>query len=230
MTGEAEGAADVVLELEAPTRGPGGTLEVPVVLDSSRPLWGFEFTVRAGPGLRYLGVEGSGFDYLSGREQYGEVRVGAIHRMGLDTPLPAGRHAVAKLLFGTAGELPSSSMPEGVSGVYTDASWRSGRIRIGDSGHGVPGAAITARVHPNPFAASARIHYALPREASVRVAILDVSGRRVRGLVDGVRGPGEHETTWDGRGDDGEPAAAGIYFVKVVQGSELVIRKLVLLR
>jgi hypothetical protein len=69
---------------------------------------------------------------------------------------------------------------------------------------------------PNPFMARARIAYAVDRPGHVTLTVLDVAGRRVRTLFEGDRpsaGPGAVE--WDGTADDGRPASAGIYWVRM---------------
>jgi len=46
--------------------------------------------------------------------------------------------------------------------------------------------------------------------------VFDMAGRLVKVLADGtVQGAGRQETTWDGVGDDGGHAAAGVYVVAV---------------
>lgn len=74
-------------------------------------------------------------------------------------------------------------------------------------------ASLTA--HPNPFRPLTRIRYSLDRAASVRLVVVDVSGRVVRRLGEGPQEAGPHETIWNGRDDDGRPAAAGVYFVRL---------------
>jgi plastocyanin len=69
---------------------------------------------------------------------------------------------------------------------------------------------------PNPFNPRTVITYALPEAAGVRLSVFDMAGRLVRVLADGgTRDAGLHETTWDGVGDDGREAAAGVYVVTV---------------
>jgi len=86
---------------------------------------------------------------------------------------------------------------------------------VGASG-GVPAPAPEGgpRLHPNrpnPFNPSTTISFSLPRPAPVRLAIYDAAGRRVRVLVDGVRGAGEHAARWDGRGEGGGELPSGRY-------------------
>ena len=69
---------------------------------------------------------------------------------------------------------------------------------------------------PNPFNPRTVITYALPGAAAVRLSVYDMAGRLVRVLADGAaRDAGRQETTWDGVGDDGRAAAAGVYVVTV---------------
>jgi flagellar hook assembly protein FlgD len=65
----------------------------------------------------------------------------------------------------------------------------------------------------------------------VRIDLFDVSGRLVRTLVEERRLPaGRRETAWDGRGDDGRPAASGIYFYRMRADGFRETRRVVLVR
>jgi hypothetical protein len=66
-------------------------------------------------------------------------------------------------------------------------------------------------VRPNPASRLARIEYTVGRSSMVRLSILDVAGREVARLVDGVRLAGTYFAAWDVRG---VRAAAGVYFVR----------------
>jgi hypothetical protein len=75
---------------------------------------------------------------------------------------------------------------------------------------------------PNPTQGPARIAFALPVDARVRLTVLDLQGRRVATLADGELSAGRHEMKWDGR-DGGRVARPGIYFVRLeVPGRNLV--------
>ena len=79
---------------------------------------------------------------------------------------------------------------------------------------GIPAEFGLARVFPNPVSGPARIAYDVPFEAPVRVSILDLQGREVAVLEDGVRGAGRYAAVWDGRTRGGR-AAAGVYFARL---------------
>ncbi|MCK4546480.1 MAG: T9SS type A sorting domain-containing protein, partial [Candidatus Eisenbacteria sp.] len=92
---------------------------------------------------------------------------------------------------------------------------------------------LLAPVSPNPFAVSTQISYSIPAGAarsSVTLSIYDVTGRRVRQLVDRDQVPGVYHVLWDGRDRNGTPVASGIYFCWLRTGGETTSRRMVLLR
>ncbi len=87
--------------------------------------------------------------------------------------------------------------------------------------------------HPNPFNPTTVIPYTLPGGAittRVRLLVMDVSGKRVRTLVDEPQAGGLHEAVWDGRDDRGGPVSSGIYFCVLDADGKRNTRKLVLLK
>ena len=85
---------------------------------------------------------------------------------------------------------------------------------------------------PNPIAAGAGTSVSLalagPAEAALRV--FDLGGGLVRTLFAGDLPRGVHRFTWNGRDEQGVPAAAGIYFVRAAGSGFREVRKLVVLR
>lgn len=93
----------------------------------------------------------------------------------------------------------------------------------------IPSALLQSQ--PNPFAALTRIPFALATESRVRLEILDIQGRLVRALVDGVLRGGFHSREWDGRNDQGEVAPNGLYFYRLaIEGGPQRVGKAVLRR
>jgi hypothetical protein len=82
---------------------------------------------------------------------------------------------------------------------------------------------------PNPSHGMTRIPFALPAEANVRLDVLDLQGRRVARLVDGVMSAGRHEATWNGT-DRGVQARPGLYFVRLEVRGRNLIRTVALMR
>jgi hypothetical protein len=83
---------------------------------------------------------------------------------------------------------------------------------------------------PNPFRPQTVIAYRLPERGPVTLAIYDAAGRVVRTLMDGESSPGVHYVAWDGRGDDGAPAASGVYFYRFEGNGVSETRKMILAR
>ena len=86
-----------------------------------------------------------------------------------------------------------------------------------------------ASVRPNPTSGATRIVYQLPREAQVKLSILNVQGREVAVLLSGRVSAGRYEANWSGATGHGT-AAAGIYFVRYEAGDRQFTRRLVVLR
>jgi len=84
--------------------------------------------------------------------------------------------------------------------------------------------------HPNPFNPSTRIRFSLDQDAMVSLIIYDVSGTRVRTLVNRSMSAGSHTEEWDARDDQGRSVASGIYFYRLTSGNRTLTRKAVLLR
>jgi parallel beta-helix repeat protein len=73
--------------------------------------------------------------------------------------------------------------------------------------------------YPNPFNPSTTIVYYLPdvgyQPAEVEIVIYNLLAQRVRTLVKERKYPGQHRVTWDGKDDEGNDLASGIYFYKL---------------
>lgn len=86
-------------------------------------------------------------------------------------------------------------------------------------------------VTPNPSTDNARIAFTVPDNVrTATVALFDITGRKVRSLLDGDVTAGPHALTWDGRDDDGRRVAPGIYFVRYGAGRAALSRKIIMAR
>jgi hypothetical protein len=68
---------------------------------------------------------------------------------------------------------------------------------------------------PDPFNPTTEFQYVLQSPTSVVVSVVDVRGKAVRHLQSGLRSAGVHAAVWNGRRDDGSPAASGVYLAVV---------------
>jgi hypothetical protein len=83
---------------------------------------------------------------------------------------------------------------------------------------------------PNPARESVRFRYALPTAAHLRVEALDLSGRRVRLLLDAPREAGAGEVAWDLRDSQGQPVRAGVYLMRAQVGGRDLVQRLAVVR
>ncbi|MBT6626411.1 MAG: T9SS type A sorting domain-containing protein, partial [Gemmatimonadetes bacterium] len=83
---------------------------------------------------------------------------------------------------------------------------------------------------PNPSNSSMSVAYDLAEGSEGRLQLYSVSGQLVRNLVSSEQPAGYHVVTWDGRSDDGVPAAAGVYLIRFRAEQTLQTGKLMLLR
>ena len=91
---------------------------------------------------------------------------------------------------------------------------------------GTPAASWLAPPVPNPCRREAQVEFSLASAGSARVEVLDLSGRRVATLMDGALPAGRRSVRWDRRSDNGSRAASGLYFVRLVSGSESITTRL----
>ncbi|HUK61988.1 MAG TPA: FlgD immunoglobulin-like domain containing protein, partial [Dongiaceae bacterium] len=75
-----------------------------------------------------------------------------------------------------------------------------------------------ARLYPNPVSGAMTVEMSLARSTRVQLAVFDLAGRRIRTLADGDFAAGVRTAFWDGRGEDGRPAANGFYVVRMRAG------------
>jgi hypothetical protein len=85
-------------------------------------------------------------------------------------------------------------------------------------------------IAPNPARGMARIRFGLPRATTVHLCIVDVTGKRVRTLIEGERAAGIQDVAWDGRGENGAPVAPGVYFLSLRAEGRASNKSVILLR
>ncbi len=84
--------------------------------------------------------------------------------------------------------------------------------------------------YPNPFNPVTTIRYDLPDLTHVKLEVYDVTGRKLKSLVDGIEGKGLKTVNWDGTDDRGNKLVSGVYFCRITAGKESRSRKLLMLR
>ncbi|PID81519.1 hypothetical protein CSB20_02630, partial [bacterium DOLZORAL124_64_63] len=95
----------------------------------------------------------------------------------------------------------------------------------GASGVDTPAVFALNGNYPNPFNPMTKISFNLPAAARTTVEVLDVRGHLVRTLHTGVLAEGAHELSWNGRDDDNQVVAAGLYLARLrTEGYEATVK------
>ncbi len=84
--------------------------------------------------------------------------------------------------------------------------------------------------YPNPFNPSTTIRFSLPKDAMITLTVFDLSGKKVKTLVNGFNKSGYHQVQWNGKDDRGRTVASGMYFYVLKMGESIKARKMFLLR
>lgn len=94
----------------------------------------------------------------------------------------------------------------------------------------IPPDGFTLSSYPNPFNPSTRITFTLPEVSNVQLAIYNIRGQRVATLARERFAAGSHSVVWDGKNDDCEPLAGGVYLLRLTTGHQVTVRKILLLK
>lgn len=87
-----------------------------------------------------------------------------------------------------------------------------------------------ANAYPNPFNSTTFIKFGCEYPGLIKLEIFDISGRKVCTLADGIFDSGEHELKWDGRNDQGNTVASGVYIYRLTDNERVSTKKMILLK
>ena len=140
-----------------------------------------------------------------------------------------GHQGVAALVpDGVGGGLIAWQDPRsGTLDIYAQRFTATGGNAAVDVPWTLPAAFEWFPAGPNPLRDQTRLHFRLAHETRVAARIVDVTGRRVRGLLEGtVLGAGDHTLVWDGRDQHGRPVPDGVYLYLLEAGRDVKAEKL----
>lgn len=192
------------------------------VIDISDPGVPVELGVFDTPHHAYGVAVSGGLAYVADGEA--GVRV-------IDVSDPAAMHEVA------FNELASPAHAVAVGGdlVHVACSW-SGLfvferlIPTAADPHAPPDRPGLVGNYPNPFNPQTVITYAVSASGRVRLEVVDLRGRLIATLVDGMVAEGRHEVIWDGRDGEGREVPSGVYIARLDAGGRIARAKMALMR
>ena len=94
----------------------------------------------------------------------------------------------------------------------------------------VPEVFSLSQNYPNPFNSETVIGFDLEKAGVIELSVYDLSGQKVATLAQGPRLAGTYDLRWDGRDDDGERVASGMYIYHLRSGGRSDARKLLMLK
>lgn len=161
----------------------------------------------------------------------GRLKLGMINTQGPYQIESPGSLDLTLRLTLKPGQLPGGEVAA-VAGEFSGPDGAMLRVSLGRPSQDLPGPTRLdlSGSRPNPFSAETHFTLQLVGSADVAVGIYDLRGRSVATVFRGHLPSGPHEFRWDGRGDDGSPAANGVYFYRIAAGGKTLARKLILMR
>jgi hypothetical protein len=83
---------------------------------------------------------------------------------------------------------------------------------------------------PNPFNLQTILHYELPKTGVVNLGIYNLKGQKVKTLVQSAMPKGHSAIIWNGKNEQNNNVASGVYFARLQQGSYSQTIKMLLLK
>jgi hypothetical protein len=84
--------------------------------------------------------------------------------------------------------------------------------------------------YPNPFNPETTISYSIPQNGGVVMNIYNLRGQLVKHLLHENQTAGIHSLTWNGKNDNNNPVASGVYFCRISSDGKQQTRKMLLLK
>ena len=88
-----------------------------------------------------------------------------------------------------------------------------------------PVACVLMPNRPNPFDTETTLSYGIPTTGHVRIVVMDALGREIATLVDKTLPAGYHTVSWDATS-----VSSGVYFCRLISGSDRNVRPVMVLR
>jgi len=94
----------------------------------------------------------------------------------------------------------------------------------------IPAGLEVGQNYPNPFNSDTEIKYSLPVRSSVQIVVYNIFGQKVKTIKDEIEDSGNYSVSWDGRGDDGDLLASGMYYYVFASDDNYLVRKMMFLK
>ncbi|MBM3277766.1 MAG: right-handed parallel beta-helix repeat-containing protein [Candidatus Handelsmanbacteria bacterium] len=99
-----------------------------------------------------------------------------------------------------------------------------------EGGGTLPTRAALFPAFPNPFNGATTLRFDLPADTRATLTICDALGRPLRRLLDAPLAAGTHRYTWDGRDDQGQEVASGVFLARLRAGEFRAVVRVAVVR
>lgn len=94
----------------------------------------------------------------------------------------------------------------------------------------IPGTFKLYQSYPNPFNPITFIRYQLPVHNHVEIVVYNITGQKIRTLVNEEQSAGYYRAIWDAKSESGEQVSSGIYIYQIIAGDFVLVKRMVLMR
>ncbi len=84
--------------------------------------------------------------------------------------------------------------------------------------------------YPNPFNPSTTIRFTIPTTSTVKIAIYNMRGQKIRDLGGITYQAGYHEIVWDGRNNRQSTVSSGVYICRMRYSGKTLYRKMMMMK
>ena len=105
-----------------------------------------------------------------------------------------------------------------------------GRVEALATPVAIPASFVLHANYPNPFNPETTIAFDLPQAGNVELQVFDLLGQTVRTLVAQELSAGGHQVVWNGLDASGARVSSGVYFYRLQAGSQVQMRRMLLLK
>ena len=103
-------------------------------------------------------------------------------------------------------------------------------LGINDHTNDIPIQYSLSQNYPNPFNPITTINFTIAKESFVNITIFDISGNKIKGLINSNYRPGKGSIQWNATNEQGESVSAGVYFYRIQAGDFVDTKKMILLK
>jgi len=114
---------------------------------------------------------------------------------------------------------------QSIFGARINGEIYGGLTSVSQRATALPAAITLSQNYPNPFNPSTTIQYDLPRRSFIGLSVYDVLGRTVATIVNGIQEPRRREVKFDG-----SHLASGVYVYRLLAGSFVETKMMVLMK